>query len=379
MGFIADLKDKYDNEEKSYIYQKHYLKNDEEMLYCSIDGISYDYYLIPPIDKIYRTYNKGITDKIDIHKIEKFYISIKLNTNNVSKIKIGDNNLILFNDFLVISDNEYIKLFESNFAFIQTKDEKYNNFIIYPKIIGKNNQYNNLTGEISYWVNEEFRLSLFVNNKWYFHEFKTSISEPNIKVGKLEYKYWNNDFNISSNFKQIRGFEKYGDREIVKFNAFAHEPDLFNVNNINFYNDYIKYCINNNLQYINKNYINNDDFYQIILLNNQKIRFHKSLYQRNFYFSSSLLNNENISSIYIVFSISGSPKFSAILATISSDVPSIIIDSGFSALRALIIAFLLLSSVNIAALTDPILVGSVLADLPATTLVPFINNASSII
>lgn len=290
---------KYDNEEKGYIYQKHYLKNDEEMLYCSIDGISYDYYLIPPIDKIYHTYNKGITDKIDIHKIEKFYIGIKLNTNNVSKIKIGDNNLILFNDFLVISDNEYIKLFESNFAFIQTKDEKYNNFIIYPKIIGKNNQYNNLTGEISYWVNEEFRLSLFVNNKWYFHEFKTSIGEPNIKVGKLEYKYWNNDFNISSNFKQIRGFEKYGDREIVKFNAFAHEPDLFNVNNINFYHDYIKYCINNNLQYINKNYINNDDFYQIILLNNQKIRFHKSLYQRNFYFSSSLLNNENISSIYI--------------------------------------------------------------------------------
>ena len=50
-------------------------------------------------------------------------------------------------------------------------DSKYKNFIIYPKVMGKNNESNNVSGEISYWTNQEFKLSLLVNNKWYFYDF----------------------------------------------------------------------------------------------------------------------------------------------------------------------------------------------------------------
>ena len=82
--------------------------------------------------------------------------------------------------------------------------------------MGKNNESNNVSGEISYWTNQEFKLSLLVNNKWYFYDFTCKIANPDIKLGKLKYQYWDNDLNYSSKFNQINDI-KDGK---IKFNSF---------------------------------------------------------------------------------------------------------------------------------------------------------------
>lgn len=80
-----------------------------------------------------------------------------------------------------------------------------------------------------------------------------------------------------------------------------------------------------------------------------------------------------------VFDISSSPNVLAILATIASDVPKIMIDL----IPVSAIAFLTLSlcfgSIKSARLTDARRVGSAFAEVPASILLSAIRSPSSII
>ena len=95
--------------------------------------------------------------------------------------------------------------------------------------------------------------------------------------------------------------------------------------------------------------------------------------------ASSISSLVETSCIYIVFSILGSFKFSCILFTISSDVPSISIDF----ILSFFILFLILScSFSVekrAAFTVCTFVFAIFADTPSITLLPFIKSPSSII
>lgn len=268
--------------------------NKESIEYITING-KLDYYIIPKqeyIDLINGEYY------ISIYKVLDFYLEIKTNESNIDTIIDNDNEYIVFNDFDIYQSRNYEKCFESSFSFIDNGgDSKYKNFIIYPKVMGKNNDSNNVSGEISYWTNQEFKLSLLVNNKWYFYDFTCKIANPDIKLGKLKYQYWDNDLNYSSKFNQINDI-KDGK---IKFNSFMHNPNSVMVNHINFHFDYIKYSILHNLKYIDGTNINIDDFYQIVLLNGQKIYIHKSYYGKDFTLNSKYINetNRNLLFIYI--------------------------------------------------------------------------------
>lgn len=299
-SYYINVLDKEGNE------QQIFFNNESQIIYFSLPQYGPSYYYVPSLIELENLNNFNFTTNnfinIEIYKIKDFFLKLKSSNEIINKISVDGNYLEYIKDFNVYGDVNYKKVYESKFSFIEDKrDNKlvYNNFILYPKIMGKNNEYDNNTGEMSYWLNEEFRLSLLVNNKWYFYNFTCKISQPDIRVGKLEYDYWDSELKIQSNFSQIKGFENIGDREIVKFNMFAHNPDTFIINNVNFYPDYIRYCILNNLQYIDKSYINDDDFYQLILLNGQSIRIHKSLYKQNFTFHSSHLDNANKKKIYV--------------------------------------------------------------------------------
>ena len=137
-----------------------------------------------------------------------------------------------------IYDNVY-KLFESRFKFIQTDDKKYQSIIIYPKII---NELNDNKFDSSYWLNNKFRIDLFVNGTLYTYIFNIKMPDFNIEMGKLEYKY-------DKSFRQI---ESIIDNKI-KFNASMYLPNLVSVNNSEFEEQIISLS-DNIIDYINTNY-----------------------------------------------------------------------------------------------------------------------------
>jgi len=266
----------------------------EKIEYIEINGILNNY-IIPKQEYIYHNNSEYF---INIYPILDFYLQIKTNESNIDTIFDNDIEYTVFKDFNIYQTRNYVKCFESSFSFIQDNDSPdsiYKNFIIYPKVMGKNKDPYNMMGEISYWVNEDFKLSLLVNNKWYFYDFTCKISNPNIKLGKLKYQYWDNDLKYTSRFNQIDDITEDG----IQFNSFMYNPNSVIVNNINFNYDYIKYSILHNLKYIDGSQINDDDFYQIITLNGQKICINRDYYGKNFIVNYNQLSDTNKELLYI--------------------------------------------------------------------------------
>lgn len=224
---------------------------------------------------IYVWENNDYNDEIFITEDEELII---LEDNGLNKL-IYDENLVKIN-FLPSSE----LLYETHFYVCQKENKKetiYNNFIIYPKIINKNE-------DISYWINNKFKIKLLVNNKWYFYDFTLKMPEPIIKLGKLEYNYWENENKYFTNFSQIKELTD----DNVKFNSFMYNNELINVNHINFYTDYLKYALNNNLMYISGVEIKNE-FYYSFKLNDQTIRINLQTYKNNFYINYLYLSELN--------------------------------------------------------------------------------------
>lgn len=169
-----------------------------------------------------------------------------------------------FNVNLILSRDKKI-IYTSSFSFYQRKgDMSYKNFIMIPKSLSKNFKY-------SYWVGKNYRISICCNGNWYYHDFKLKVPEFQLKVGKLEYQYfnysvtkelkegdegyidiYNDDYNLTdeekksinivtskrSLFTQIKSITDNN----VEFNAYMYDPKLVEVNDINFF-DKLKYII----------------------------------------------------------------------------------------------------------------------------------------
>ena len=77
--------------------------------------------------------------------------------------------------------------------------------------------------------------------------------------GRLEYKYYLDTYPRFKDlygkvnlFKQIDGFGINDDNtEYIKFNSFMFQPDLVNINNMDFIKDLMWYTKENNLNYVN--------------------------------------------------------------------------------------------------------------------------------
>lgn len=171
-------------------------------------------------------------NKIEISIFSNIYIRFITDTLN-----IGD--IVLPNKIYDISNIEYyIKhdstlIYESHFNFYQDKNNVFQNFVIYPKMLNIDSEYN--TRYINYWINSNYILHLLVNNKWYKYNFTIQLPEPDIDLGKIRYKYWLNDNNYILN--NIIRFDNNDNNEHIL--AFVYNNTYFIIKNADIDNYYV--------------------------------------------------------------------------------------------------------------------------------------------
>lgn len=173
-----------------------------------------------------------------------------------------------FFDVTIVLTREGRKIYSSSFSFCQRKDEldelSYKNFILIPKSLVKNFSY-------SYWIGKSYRLAVNCNGNWYYDDFTLQVPEFQLKLGTLEYQYFNYtetkellpgddgyidpenpDYGFSEDEKKevnIQTVNKslftqvmsISDNE-VEFNSFMYDPKMTEVNDVNFF-DKLKYII----------------------------------------------------------------------------------------------------------------------------------------
>ena len=135
------------------------------------------------------------TESLDLFKIDDTCVNIPIEFIN------NDLNDGYYNCVLLLkkkANNETI--FESHFSFLQSDENKYKNFIIYPKklninIISEGDDVRRETRFIEYWIDNDFVIYLLVNNKWYEYNFQLRIHNPLLDFGTLKYRYYYNDHN----------------------------------------------------------------------------------------------------------------------------------------------------------------------------------------
>lgn len=168
---------------------------------------------------------------------------------------LSDNNEQVFNCHLILF-KENTKVLETDFSFLQRKNEKkYNSLIIIPKQL-------NSSEELIYWINKSYRIALLCNGKWYYHDFVIKVPEMHLGLGKLEYEYITNnnetyidytkddkgyigpddpDYYEGINHVQINNPVTYHQQinsitdNKVEFNSFMYIPSLVEVDDISFF------------------------------------------------------------------------------------------------------------------------------------------------
>ena len=167
--------------------------------------------------------------KDKFYKYDMNYFNIHNDENNEDShienyIDDSYNYILYYNNYIRIDPkNRYdIKTIylinDNNFNYYQNSEQYYTNFIIIPRILNNNID----------WLKGYYRLSLCVNNKWFYYDFTIKLPNVYINLGKLQYKYLieDNDENIYYPFKQLRSLNP------LKFNSFMFNPDLISVNTL---------------------------------------------------------------------------------------------------------------------------------------------------
>lgn len=134
---------------------------------------------------------------------------------------IGTNEESYFNVTLVLS-REGNKIYSSTFNFCQTNSSSYKNFILIPKSLVR--KYNK-----SYWINKNYRLSINCNGNWYYYDFMLKVPEFQLKVGTLQYKY----FNYTEEKMLQPGEEGYQDIDSIDTSEMTDE-EIANINKITY-------------------------------------------------------------------------------------------------------------------------------------------------
>ena len=228
----------------------------------------------------------------NIDKLPVFSIKIQ-SINEIKQLKAGIYDYVKYSICEILDDN-HEQIFESNFKFVQQKDNKntyYKNFVIVPKIFGK--KY-----EIDFLLNNEFNIYLLVNGQWHTYNFTCKVPEFQLEIGKLNYKYYLdasdtfiNQYGDISMFNQLKSLSD----DKVEFNRFMWQPDLVKVNNIDFFENLLDYY--KDYKYIilydedNLNIIEGDsstyniklnDLYYILTIDNHKFYMHYDVISKYF-------------------------------------------------------------------------------------------------
>ena len=145
------------------------------------------------------------------------------------------------------------KLLESSFSFVQRLDDKKEEEHIYKGLVLPVAWLN--TNGTYFDINADYKLRLLINNSWYSYDFNTHITEPEIHVGALTYKY-------DERFKQVY-FDEDG---TVKFNAYMYHPELVQINNKQYVYDLHRYIKDSGITSIDGSKLNQEAFYYKFVL-----------------------------------------------------------------------------------------------------------------
>ena len=254
--------------------------------------------------------------KENFYKYDMNYFNInndEENENNSIQNYIDDsyNYILYYNNYIRIDPknryniNTIYLVNDNNFNYYQNSEQYYKNFIIIPRILNNNID----------WLKGYYRLSLCVNNKWFYYDFTIKVPNIYINLGKLQYKY--SIYSKSENetyypFKQLRSLNP------LKFNSFMFNPDLISVNTFfketdennndklltfidkllqvrdnpeytmnQFYKEYYKDKI---IIPYNKKYFNRIHLFDLYDENNEKIQYHEGQSFEELY--SNLFNED---------------------------------------------------------------------------------------
>lgn len=272
-NFRIETQFSYDTDEEKF-YISFIKENTEYKFYLgeteTIVNVSNKKYIIPSVNDISIDLLNNMSASGYIYCVEKIRLRIKIGWDKINSISINGEDYI--DDIKIRYTPTSEIIYESDFAF-NNETEEYLNFVILPKMLNKaktdimtNAHGANRTDkeiDITYWIDGEFTLRLLVNNKWHRYDFTIKMPDINIEFGKLVYKYYDDEYKISSSFNQL----SYLDETTFQFNAFMHEPKLARMNHINFLEDFIKYIKTTNARYINGNLLKNNEFYYYFDIN----------------------------------------------------------------------------------------------------------------
>ena len=167
----------------------------------------------------------------DIIYVPKLYVKMKYDKTEIYDFKL--NNVSYKKNVKINFVKETSLIYESHFNFVQNPNDPttmYHSFILYPRMM--NNK------DINFFVNQEFKLKLLVNDQWYEYKFIAKMTDIDIQFGKLAYKYWSNENKFISRFRQLSDEsilnESEPDTSFIKFNSYMHEPSIITINDINY-------------------------------------------------------------------------------------------------------------------------------------------------
>ena len=224
--------------------------------YCGIrikdfaqEIITNDYYIrIPSVNDLHKNPINMYDISAEIIYIPNLYLKMKYDQTEIYDFKL--NNVSYKNNVQINFVKETSLIYESHFNFVQNPNDPtttYHSFILYPRMMNEK--------DINFFVNQEFKLKLLVNDQWYEYKFIAKMTDIDIQFGKLIYKYWSNDNKYISRFRQLSdetildpNWEEGHDNQThIHFNSFMYEPRLVEVNDVNYWHHLENYITKYNI------------------------------------------------------------------------------------------------------------------------------------
>nr|DAO55385.1 MAG TPA: hypothetical protein [Caudoviricetes sp.] len=198
---------------------------------------------------LYKDIPKSVTDFKSLFSTmpDNTKIVLKLSTNLDDVLEFSKGSTVYIKESKIVYKETSKKLLESSFSFVQRLDEHKNEEHIYKGLVIPVAWLN--AEEEQFDIASRYTLRLLVNNSWYSYDFGAYLTEPEIHVGTLEYKY-------DERFKQV-----YFENGEPKFNAYMHHPQLVQWNNKQYIYDLHRYIKDAQLTSINRSKLNNGAFY----------------------------------------------------------------------------------------------------------------------
>lgn len=159
-------------------------------------------------------------DKFYNQFIDDFTLENNIYYENIKGNYVDYNGKCIYVDKKDRYDIESHILVENNdFIFYQTPENYFNNYIILPRYLTKKNNLSKMD-----WLNQEYRLSVFVNNKWFYYDFTINVPSIYLEFGKLKYQYYLKD--------EISMFKQLSNQNPLKFNSFMYQPNLVSIDTL---------------------------------------------------------------------------------------------------------------------------------------------------